>query len=141
AFKALIGILPPGWTWQIESPVRIPDFDEPAPDLAILRGSDEDFEARTPEAVNVGLGIEVSESTLDRDRGEKLLAYAKGGIPVYWIVNLVDRQIEVYTNPGPAGYASRVDFRPGQEVPVVIGGIEVGRIHVDAILPRQQASS
>jgi Uma2 family endonuclease len=80
----------------------------------------------------------VSDTTLARDRGEKLVAYAKGGIPVYWIVNLVDRRVEVYTDPGPAGYAARVDFLPGQDVPVVIGGVEVGRIAVSDILPRQR---
>jgi Uma2 family endonuclease len=139
AFRALIGMLPRGWTWQLESPVRIPDFDEPKPDITILRGSDDDYETRTPEAGDVGLLTEVSDTTLARDRGEKLLAYAKGGIPVYWIVNLVDRRVEVYSNPGPAGYASREDFPPGQEVPVVIGGVEVGRIAVSDILPRQRS--
>ena len=44
--------------------------------------------------------VEVSDSTLSQDRGKKLSAYAKGGIPVYWIVNLVDRQVEVYSRPG-----------------------------------------
>ena len=43
--------------------------------------------------------IEVAESTLERDRGGKLIAYAKGGVPTYWIVDLVERQIEVYTQP------------------------------------------
>jgi hypothetical protein len=50
-------------------------------------------------------------------------------------VNLVDRQVEVYTNLGPGGYRSRQDFTPGEDVPVVIGGIEVGRIAVNRILP------
>ena len=54
---------------------------------------------------------------------------------MYWIVNLIHRQVEVYTGPGPAGYASRVDYGPGQAVPVEIGGRQVGVIAVDAILP------
>ncbi len=132
-FEALDKMLPTGWTWQLESPIRIPNFDEPEPDLAILRGSDDDYEARMPGPGDVGLVVEVSHTTLDRDQGLKLTAYAKGGIPVYWIVNLV----EVYTNPGPAGYASRQDFFPGQDVSVVIAGVEIGRIAVADILPRQ----
>jgi Uma2 family endonuclease len=64
----------------------------------------------------------VSVTTLDQDRGVKRLAYARDGIPVYWIVNLVDRQLEVYTDPGPNGYASSTIYGPGQQVPVVIGG-------------------
>ena len=91
------------------------------------------IEHRMP--ADVALLVEVSESTLDRDQGEKLLAYATGNIPVYWIVNLVDDQVEVYTGPGPAGYRSRQDFKPGQTVPVVIDGHEVGRIAVADILP------
>jgi Uma2 family endonuclease len=80
--------------------------------------------------------VEVSQASLDRDQGSKWLAYVRSGIPVYWIVNLVDRRVEVYTDPGPAGYGSRVDFSPGQEVPVVIVGVEVGRVPVADLLPR-----
>jgi hypothetical protein len=57
------------------------------------------------------------------------------GIPDYWIVNLVHRQVEVYTSAGPAGYASRQDFASGQQVPLVIGGRQVGLIAVDDLLP------
>lgn len=62
----------------------------------------------------------------------------RSGIPVYWIVNLVDRQVELYTHPGPAGCGSRVTFQAGQDVPVVVAGVEVGRIAVAEILPRQR---
>ncbi len=51
-----------------------------------------------------------------------------------WIVNLVDRVVEVYTGPRSNGYASRVDYRVGENVPVVIDGIEVGQIAVADIL-------
>ena len=133
--KALVALLPPGWTWRLEQPVRIPEYDEPEPDAAIVRGSDDDYKHRTPGPADIGLLVEVSETTLDRDRGKKLLAYAQGGIPVYWIVNLVDRQVEVYTGPGPGGYRSRVDFPPGRQIPVVIDGRPLGQVAVDDILP------
>jgi len=61
--------------------------------------------------------------------------YAASGIPVYWIVNLVDGQIEVYTGPEGNAYANRADFRPGQDIPVVIGGRDVARIPAAGILP------
>jgi Uma2 family endonuclease len=128
-------LLPPRWTWRKEDPVRIPDFDEPEPDVAVLRGLAGDYRHRLPLASDVAFLIEVAETTLARDRGDKLAAYARGGIPVYWIVNLVDRQIEVYTSPGPNGYASRLDFVAGQLVPVVIDGVEVGQLAVSDILP------
>ena len=80
--------------------------------------------------------IEVSETTLPQDRGLKLAAYARDGIPVYWIVNLVDRQVEVYTRPTKSGrYRSCQDYKPGQQVPVVIAGQPLPPIAVDDILP------
>jgi Uma2 family endonuclease len=136
---ALEALLLDGWTWRSEQPVRIPNHDEPEPDVTIVRGTDEDYEHRLPGPNDVGLLIEVSLATLDRDRNEKLSAYARGGIRVYWIINLVDRQIEVYTEPGPRAYGSRVDFQRGQAVPVVIDGQSLGQVAVDAILPSTPA--
>ena len=134
--KALDGRLPAGWTSQKEEPVRIPAYDEPEPDVAIIRGSDADYRRRIPTAADVAMLVEVSDSTLAQDRGLKLAAYARDGIPVYWIVNLVDRQVEVYTRPTRTGrYRSHKDYKPGQQVPVVIAGQQLHPIAVDDILP------
>ncbi len=134
--KALDMRLPPGWTSQKEEPVRIPGYDEPEPDIAILRGSDDDYRHRLPTADDVALLVEVSDSTLRQDRGKKRTAYAKAGIPVYWFVNVVDRLVEVYTRPVKAGrYRSRKDYKPGQQVSVVIAGQQLPPIPVDDILP------
>jgi Uma2 family endonuclease len=133
--KALDRQLPRGWTSQKEEPVRIPAYDEPEPDIAIIRSSDADYRHRNSVAADVGLLVEVSDTTLSQDRGQKRSAYAKAGIPVYWIVKLVDRQVEVYFRPGKRGYKSRVDFQPGQHVPVVIDGQRLGQVAVDDILP------
>jgi Uma2 family endonuclease len=134
-YETLDALLPAGWTWQKEDPVRIPDFNEPEPDVAILRGSDDDYTDRIPEPSDAALVVEVADSTLERDRGRKYLAYSFGGIPIYWIVNLVDSHVEVYSDPAPDGYRSRQDFKPGQDVPVLIDGREIGRIAVADILP------
>jgi Uma2 family endonuclease len=65
--------------------------------------------------------------------------FAEGRIPVYWIVNLVDRQVEVYTEPsGPVAnpsYARKQVFRENDSVPVVLDGVEVGRLAVRDLLP------
>ncbi|HKI16574.1 MAG TPA: Uma2 family endonuclease [Isosphaeraceae bacterium] len=134
ARKALAALLPAGWSWRKEDPVRIPDFDEPEPDVAVVRGTDEDYRNRIPEPNDVALLVEVTETTQDRDRCEKLAAYARARIPIYWIVDLIDRRIEVYTDPAPEGYRRREDFASGSDVPVVIDGVEVGRIAVAGIL-------
>ena len=134
--KALDRRLPAGWTSRKEEPVRIPEFDEPEPDVAIVRGSDADYRHRIPEPADVALLVEVSEATLRQDRGKKRTAYARARIPVYWIVNLVARQVEVYTQPVKEGrYRSRKDYKPGQQVPVVIAGQQLPPIAVDDILP------
>jgi len=128
-------VVPAGWFIREEKPVRIPQFDEPEPDLAVIRGSRDDYRERHPEAADIGVLVEVAESSIERDQGEKRAAYARGGIPVYWIVNLNERQVEVYSDPAEDGYRRREVFRPGGEVPLVIAGVEAGRIKVCDILP------
>ncbi len=124
-----------GWWCRKEDPVRIPDFDEPEPDVAVVRGSRPDYVSRIPEPADIGLVIEVSETTIDRDRGKKLSAYARAGISVYWIVNLATRRVEVYTQPCASGYQCQQEFDVSQNVPVVIDAVEAGQIAVVDILP------
>ncbi len=133
--RAMDGRLPTGWTWRSEQPVRIPDYDEPEPDITVVRGTDEDYRHRIPSPVDVGLLVEVSLTTLDQDRGKKLSAYARANIPFYWIFNLVNGQVEVYSDPSPTGYRSLEVLAPGHVLSVVIDGIEVGQIAVEDILP------
>jgi Uma2 family endonuclease len=137
--KALIntvpGLIPPGFTWRVEQPVRIPEYDEPEPDFAVVRGTDDDYEDRHPEPADVALLIEVSESSRPRDRGKKLSVFARSRIPVYWIINLAERRIEVYTDPRPDGYGLCTPYREGPAVPLVIDGVEFGPIAVDQLLP------
>src|SRR5262249_40055914 len=110
ALDGLKGLLGPGWFLRKEGPVRIPAYDGPEPAISIVRGSIEDYRHRHPGPAEVGLVAEVSVTTLDLDRGQKLSAYATHGIPVYWIINLVDLQIEGYTGPGPGAYQARADY-------------------------------
>jgi Uma2 family endonuclease len=111
----------------------------PEPGLAVARGEIRDHIQRDPEPADVALVVEVSDSSLDDDRNAKGRIYGGGGVLLYWIVNLVDRQGEVYSGPsGPAeplGYRRCEVYQPGQEVPLVIEGNEVGRIPVADLLP------
>ncbi len=137
--KVLNRCLPVGWFAGKEDPVRIPDFDEPEPDVSVIRGEMEDYYDRIAEPADVALVVEASETTLGQDRGKKWTTYAKGGIPVYWIINLLDHQIEVYSQPGPNGYASSETFGVADTVPLVIAGVEIARIPVaDLLRPRRQ---
>jgi hypothetical protein len=71
----------------------------------------------------------VAAGVLDDPRVELINGF------LVWIVNLVDHQVEMYSGPSPSGYQSRQDFTPGLEIPVVIDGVERGRIAVSDILP------
>jgi Uma2 family endonuclease len=132
--RRLNGMLPPRWFIREDKPVQIPPYYEPLPDIAVVRGEDESFFDHHPGPADIAVLIEVSEATLSKDQGKKLVAYAQNGIPVYWIVNLIDRQIEVYTEPTAEGYGSKLVFTAGQSVPVVIGGAAVGHLAVSDIL-------
>jgi Uma2 family endonuclease len=134
----LIRLIPPGWRSRIQLPIRLAN-SEPEPDAAIVRGDRRTFDHRRPLASDFGIVIEVADSSLALDRREKSRLYAEAGISIYWIINLVDWQIEVYTDPqptaAPPSYATRTDYRPGQSVPLVLEGVTVGTIPVADLLP------
>jgi Uma2 family endonuclease len=134
---ALLGT---AWCVRREEPARIPILNEPEPDGVVARGTRRAYLGRHPEPADIALVVEVSDTTYHRDRYEKSPAFARAGIPVYWIVNLLRRCIEVYTDPGPQGYATQRDYRAGDIVPVVIDGRPLGQIAVDDILPPEPAA-
>jgi Uma2 family endonuclease len=111
---------------------------EPEPDLVVARGDRALFRHRHPGPADTALVIEVSASSLSRDRNDKARIYARAGIPVYWVVNVVDKQIEVFTQPsGPCdtpAYAAREVFAVGTLVPVVLDGNTVGTIAVSDVM-------
>lgn len=136
--RVLRAVIPEGWCDRSQATVRTDD-SAPEPDVAIVRGSHRDFISRHPEPGEVGLVVEVAESSLSTDRGTKARLYARAQIPCYWIINLIDRQLEVLTNPGgPAdapAYDQRQVFGPDDDVPFVLDGTELARIAVRELLP------
>jgi Uma2 family endonuclease len=136
--SALDQLLSEGFYVQVQDPVTTDD-SEPEPDIGVVRGKPRDFSQRLPRPADMGLVIEVSESSLTRDRTIKKRIFARAQIPVYWIINLVDRQLEVYTDPSGPGdqpdYRQRRDYGPADLVPVVLDGKEIGRLPVRDLLP------
>lgn len=96
--------LPPGWMVRIQAPVSLDDESEPEPDVAVVPGQPDDYSEEHP--ARPVLMVEVAESSVAFDRGRKGSLYARAGIEDYWIVNLVDRVLEVYREAvrDPAGY-------------------------------------
>jgi Uma2 family endonuclease len=82
-----------------EQPITIPDGSEPEPDYVIATRHDHRYLSHHPYPEDIHLLIEVADRTLARDRGAKRTIYAHAGIPEYWIVNLIERQLEIYTEP------------------------------------------
>ena len=123
---------------RVQLPVTLPE-SEPEPDVAVVRGDRRAFDSRQPAPADFGIVCEVSDSTLALDRKLKCKLYASESIPEYWIVNIPDRQIEVYTHPdpaaGPPAYHTRTDYPAGLSVPVVLDGVAVGSIGVAGLLP------
>jgi Uma2 family endonuclease len=135
--------LPSGWAVRIRSGVTTAD-SETEPDLAVVRGPGHRYLHAHPYPREVALVIEVAQGTVEADRAVKGRVYARAGIPVYWIVNLRDRQIEVYTQPNGGrlpGYAERQDYRGEERLELVIGGEKVGEVTVQELLPFASAGA
>lgn len=136
--EALRSLLPDGWYLSPQNSVTTDD-SEPEPDCAVVRGAVRQFLDHNPGPQDVALVVEVADTSLSRDRGFKKRLYASAGFPIYWIVNLIDRRIEVYTEPtGPAeqpDYRCCQNYGPDDEVPLVLDGQEVGRLAVRELLP------
>ncbi|MBA4063550.1 MAG: Uma2 family endonuclease [Isosphaera sp.] len=136
--KKLERAIPGGWTvrWQVGTSLS---ESRPEPDVSVARGSDADYIGRHPGPADLGLVVEVSDSSLYRDQLDKTRIYARDRVPVYWVVNLVDRRVEVYTDPNGPGddprYHTLNVFAAGTAVPVVLDGVTVGTIPVDELLP------
>jgi Uma2 family endonuclease len=133
--EALHPVLPVGWSLRSGKPVRLPGLaSEPEPDRSVVRGGIRDYAGRHPGPPDIGLIIEVSKASLDDDRAMAGI-YGRAGIPFYWIINRIDGQVEVYSDPGPSGYATVVALAPPHVLSVVIDGVDVGEIAVADILP------
>jgi len=138
ALRMLLRCLPPDWSLRIQSAITLSD-SEPEPDLAVVRGVERTYAARHPFPADVGLAIEVADSTLLGDRADKGRIYARAGIGVYWIINLVDRQVEVYSSPSSSGpspaYGQRIDYGASDQVPLMLDGVLVTNLLVRDLLP------
>lgn len=130
---------PPGWMLQIQDSISLPPDSEPEPDAAMVRGDETSYDDHHPGPADIGIVIEAADTSVRFDRREKVMIYARHELPVYWLINLVDQVIEVYTDPDPTtippSYRTRTDYRPGQSVPIVLDGAVTGQIPVTDLLP------
>jgi len=111
----------------VQNPLRLDAYNEPQPDLMLLRPRADDYRTSHPGAADVLLLAEVSETSLAYDRGAKLPLYARFGVPEVWIVDLVGGAVEVYREPKDGAYASRRLLADGLLSPALVrsGTIDV----------------
>jgi Uma2 family endonuclease len=104
------------WIVSTQDPLHLEDHSEPEPGVMLLKLAPDDYTSRHPQPDDVFLLIDVSDTTLDFDRAEKLPAYARAGVAEVWIVNLIDAMIEVYREPHFTGYGGKTLVRAGDTI-------------------------
>jgi Uma2 family endonuclease len=127
------------WTIREEKAIQLDPFWRPEPDITIAHGSYLNYQTRRPGPHEIELVIEITEASQDTDRGRKYHGYAASGLPAYWIVDLVNRVVEVHSKPTGSGNEACYDavelFDETREIALVLSGQEYGRIAVKHILP------
>jgi Uma2 family endonuclease len=138
AESAIRPLLPFNWHLRVQCAVTTAD-SEPEPDLTVVVGELRSYVNRHPVASDIGLVIECADSSLTRDRVDKGRIYARANVSNYWIINLVDRQVEVMSNPNPSSsppsYSVSQSFKSGQTVPLSLMGQIIAQVPVDELLP------
>ncbi|MFN7919811.1 MAG: Uma2 family endonuclease [Bryobacteraceae bacterium] len=133
-FDALVKSAGSNWHVDEQNPITLQD-SEPEPDVVIVKGSTRDYRDRHPGPADVGLVVEVSETSLRHDRLVKKRIYASAGIPVYWILDVASRTLEVYREPRGSDYAQRELFSEDESVGLELAGEKMARLLVRDLLP------
>jgi len=129
-----------GYCISMGNPVTIEDRDgEPEPDAMILRGNLRDYTGRRRTPADVALVIEVASTSYAFDRSSKWVTYAGARVPIYWIVDLGRRRLEIHSGPAGQGetayYGLTQILGQDDEVALVLDGREIARFAVREILP------
>ena len=117
-----------------QNPLRLDDSSEPQPDIALLRWRSDGYASQHPGPRDTLVVIELADSSLDYDRGEKLGLYARNGVAEVWVVDLRADTVDVYRLPGPEGYVESSTHSgsdrlsvPGLDLEIEAGEIVPGR--------------
>jgi Uma2 family endonuclease len=135
ALESIVGV---DFYVDTQEPIVTAD-SSPEPDVAVIRGDTRDYADHNPPASAVALVVEVADDSIRDDRGVKARIYARASVPVYWIVNVRDRTLEVYERPSgeapePA-YGARRFLSEDDQVDVVLEGQIIGTLAVRSLLP------
>jgi len=101
---------------RVQSPVRLGEFSEPVPDVALLKSRKDYYAARHPLPSDIFLIVEVADTTVLSDREIKVPLYARSGIPEVWLINLPKKVVEVYAEGSAGRYRKSFKYRSGETV-------------------------
>ncbi len=131
-------LLPNGWHLRIQQPLATAPNSQPEPDAAVVRDALDGYEGRSPTPQDVAIVIEAADASLLIDRRAKNRIYARANIPNYWLLNLLDSQLEVFTSPsGPVqlpAYQEERTYRMDDRVDVVVLE-DIGSLRVGDLMP------
>jgi Uma2 family endonuclease len=131
-------LLPAGFFVSAQQPITLAD-SEPEPDVMVVQGVRREFVQNHPRPWHIPLVIEVADTSLIQDRTWKKRIYARAGIPVYWLVNLPEQQIEQYTQPSGDSdhptYHSLTTYHLGDTIPLILDTQPIATLPVTDLLP------
>ena len=110
-----------------------PDRSVPEPDLVLLEPREDEYERSLPTAADVLLAVEVSDATVRFDLRTKAPLYAGCGVTELWVVDVNERVVHLFRDPGPAGYATSVTAGPGETARCV--ALPVAFVEVRELFP------
>jgi Uma2 family endonuclease len=96
---------------RVQDPLRIDDFNEPEPDLAIVTPREDFYAARHPGPRDTLLVVEVADTSLDHDMTTKAAVYAAAGIEEYWVLDLTSHSVAIFRDPRGGSYDTRHTHR------------------------------
>ncbi|MGE0132604.1 MAG: Uma2 family endonuclease [Blastocatellales bacterium] len=134
ANRCFTGLLGDRALIRIQNPIHLDDHSEPEPDVVLATPSEDFYDYHHPAPEEVLMVLEVADSSLPFDREEKSLLYAQAGIRQYCLLNLRDRELEDYRNPGPNGYRSKQTYTAKQSFS--LDAFPDVFVEVNALLPR-----
>ena len=117
---------------RVQGPIHLDDYNEPQPDVTLMRFRDDYYGSRHPTPADVLLAIEVADTSLSYDRDEKMPRYGAAGIPEAWLVDVQAETVTVFTQPHAGGYREQHILSRGQEL--LSFAVEGLRLQVDEAL-------
>ena len=113
-------------------PLRLNDFNEPQPDVALLTPRKDCYASQHPGPADVFLVVEVADSSLKYDRDIKLRIYSQAGVPEVWIADILGGVVRVYRDPSGNSFTTSLSFQRGESIYCL--SFPQVQLHVDEIL-------